>query len=636
MALSFQTSTLCLTLPMSCQICLGKVRQPVICGNHHVFCSSCMEMWLKNASQCPSCRVPITTENPCRELIGGTNDTDHIESPAMRKRLRKTRGDLLLRDYEEEIEGLSRENEELKSKNQNLELQLRKALDPCSISSVHADEKKVDPSIMKEWANRLQTANDVCDKLKQDFDKLKEANKTLRSQNVDLVQENSRLKAEVVSRSPQKFGRYTVAALEAKIQQYQRDTDHLKRALERSDQYIDDLENRVRTSEKRCAEMQESCKKKAPGLDSLTQQQRIHMMMMRSLSDNERGSICSNPEADALTFSTPHSLMFSSCTDHKDSLKHPCGLSEKAEDMDGTSSDFFPSTPSSAFRSLTLRSPGVREKKVAFKPVTHLRRLDFDDVPSPGKTTTEKQFSDGDMFPKCLPTNSDDVQPLKPVFWGSWKHSESNEQSSPGPSKEHTATDSTAPGFVADEPDSFQKSSEASMDAAYLNKISELDTMMLDVDSSSSRGSQLSLASLPADLDHTLVAEPQTCADVEAQRVTVNNEASGDGTGERCPPSLVSHVEENRVPGCVEHGAASHTEELSFDLLFDSLEETKAGPSGSVSPASRCKDHDISSPCGKPVNTSEHRHTLNAGQPTKRKSHSPFNASSPTKLSKLM
>ncbi|XP_077481932.1 ORC ubiquitin ligase 1 [Stigmatopora argus] len=634
MALNFQTSTLCLTLPISCQICLGKVRQPVICGNHHVFCSSCMEMWLKNSSQCPSCRVPITIENPCREILGGTNDSDHAESPSVRKCLRKTRGELLLRDYEDEIEGLSRENEELKSKNQNLELQLRTALDPSSINSVHADEKRVDPSFIKEWTNRLQTANDVCDKLKQDFDKLKETNKALRSQNVDLVQENTRLKAEVVSRSPQKFGRYTVAALEAKIQQYQRDLDHLNKALERSDQYIEDLENRVRTSEKRCAEMQVSSMK-ALGQESLTQQQRLNMMMMRSLSDNERGSICSNPEADALTFSTPHSSMFLSCADQKDTLKNPCGLSKNVEDMDGTSLDILPSTPSSAFRSLTLRSPGVREKRVAFKPVTHLRRLDFGEVPSPGKTTTETQLSNGDMFPKCLPTNTDDGQALKPVFWGTWKHSESNEQSPPGPSKEQSATDSTAAVFVADEPDSFQKSSEASMDAAYLNKISELDSMMLDVESSSSRGSQLSLASLPADLDHTLTAEPKKFADVVVQCATVSNEAPGDCTGEGCPPSLVSDVEESRVPGCEEHGATSHVEELSFDLLFDALEETKAGPSGSVSPASQSQDHDLS-PCGKPVKTSRDKHAVNAGQPTKRKSHSPFNTSSPTKLSKLM
>ncbi|XP_061558595.1 ORC ubiquitin ligase 1 [Phycodurus eques] len=634
MALNFQTSTLCLTLPISCQICLGKVRQPVICGNHHVFCSCCMEMWLKKASQCPSCRVPITTENPCREIIGGTNESDHTESPSVRKCLRKTRGELLLREYEEEIEGLVRENEELKTKNQSLELQLRTNLDPCSNNSVQADDKRVDPYIMEEWANRLQTAKDVCDKVKQDLDKLKEANKTLRSQNVDMVQENMRLKAEVVSRSPQKFGRYTVAALEAKIQHYQRDVDHLKKALERSDQYIDDLENRLRTSEKRCADMQESSKSSTPGLESLSQQQRMHMMM-RSLSDNERGSICSNPEADAQTFSQTQSLMFLSCADHKDSPKNPCELPQNGEDLDGTSSDFFPSTPSSAFRSLTLRSPRVREKK----PVTHFRRLDFDDIPSPGKTSTENQLSSGDVFPKCLPTNPDDMEPLKPVFWGTWKLSKANDQSSPSPSKESLATDSTAANFVADEPDSFQKCSEASMDVAYLNKISELDSMMLDVESSSSRGSQLSLeSSLPADLDGTLVTEPQTCSGVVAQCGSASNtEASGGCAGEGCPPSLqVSDVEESGMPGCVHHGETAHVEELSFDLLFDALEETKAGPSGSVSPAGRRQDHVASPPCGKPVNTSRDRHTLNTGQPTKRKSHSPFNASSPTKLSKLM
>ncbi|XP_077395945.1 ORC ubiquitin ligase 1-like [Festucalex cinctus] len=621
MALSFQTSTLCLTLPISCQICLGKVRQPVICGNHHVFCSSCMEMWLKKASQCPSCRIPITSENPCREIIGGTNESDHTESPSVRKCLRKTRGELLLREYEEEIESLVKENEALKNKNQNLELQLRTALDPCSINSVQADDKKVDPVFMEELAKRLQTAQNVCDEVKQDMLKLKEANKALRSQNVDLVQENMRLKAEVVSRSPQKFGRYTVAALEAKIQQYQRDVEHLKRALERSDQYIDDLENRVRMSEKRCAELQESCKKSTPGFESLSQQQRIHMMM-RSLSDNERGSICSNPEADALTFSK---TMFISCVDHKDSPHNLCGLPKKDEDLDGTSSDLLPSTPSSAFRSLTLRSPGLREKKVAFKPVTHLRRLDFDDGPG-----TEHPFSSGDLFPKCLPPNTDDMEPLKPVFWATWKLSKSTDQSSPGPSKQSLTADSAADG----EPNSFQKSSEASMDAAYLNKISELDSMMLDVESSSSRGSQLSPASsIPADLDHTLVAEPQACSGVVAHCGTLNNkEASGGCAGEGCPPCLLSDVDE----GSVDHGGTSHAEELSFDLLFDALEETKAGPSGSVSPAGRRQDRDTSSPCGKAVNTSRERHTLSTGQPTKRKSHSPFNASSPTKLSKLM
>lgn len=57
----------------------SKVRQPVICINNHVFCSICIDLWLKNNSQCPACRVPITPENPCKEIIGKGLFYKHIE-----------------------------------------------------------------------------------------------------------------------------------------------------------------------------------------------------------------------------------------------------------------------------------------------------------------------------------------------------------------------------------------------------------------------------------------------------------------------------------------------------------------------------------------------------------------------------
>ncbi|XP_054472812.1 ORC ubiquitin ligase 1 [Anoplopoma fimbria] len=661
MALNFQTSTLSLTLPISCQICLGKVRQPVICANHHVFCSPCMEMWLKKASQCPSCRVPITAENPCREVIGGTSESDHHDSPSMRKCLRKTRGELLLREYEEEIEGFTRENEELKIKNQSLESQLKTALDPCSINTMQTDDKKVDPYVLEEWTNKLRAASDVCDKVKQDMDKLKEANKALRSQNVDLVQENMRLKAEVASRSPQKFGRYTVAALESKIQQYERDVDHLKRALERSDQFIEDLESRVRKPEKRCLEGQEACLNSKAESEALTQQHKINMMM-RSLSDNERKSICSNPVVEGGTFSRNHSLIFVPSADQKESNNNLTGDLTgdlKSEDSESNSSDLLPATPSSAFRSLTLRSPGVREKKVAFKPASYLRKLDFEEFPSPGKSngTMENEFSSLGKFPKGLPADTDE-EPPKPVFWGDWQRANSNDESCPGPSTDGSVKGAASPTLEGEEFGGFQTSCEASMDAAYLDKISELDSMMFDGESSSSRGSQRSLASSPrADLDNTLVPEPRTCPDVSSsgggkpeprdqkKRSPLNNTV-GTLSDKEAPKGS---AEEGELVSARESGSRAadcgptQTDELSFDLLFDSLEENKAGPSGSLSPASQDNDHvtscsTTSSPSctGKPVNTTRDRHALNISQPTKRKSHSPFNSSSPTKLSKLM
>ncbi|XP_041640724.1 ORC ubiquitin ligase 1 [Cheilinus undulatus] len=633
MALNFQASTLSLTLPISCQICLGKVRQPVICANNHVFCSSCMEMWLKKASQCPTCRVPITSENPCREIIGGTNESDHSDSPRMRKCLRKTRGELLLREYEEEIEGLIRENEDLKVKNQSLESQLKTALDPCSINTVQTDDKKVDPYVLEEWANKLRAATDACDKVKQDMDKLKEANKTLRSQNVDLVQENMRLKAEVVSRSPQKFGRYTVAALEAKIQQYEREVDHLNKALERSDQYIEDLESRVRNSEKKRLDVQEAGGSSKAGSENLTQQQKINMML-RSLSDNERQLICSNPEAECRTFSRNHTLVFMPSADHKEFNKSL--TDEQKDNLESASSDFLPTTPSSAFRSLTLKSPGIREKKVAFKPSSYLRRLDFEDFPSQVKSssTMENHFK---KFPKVLAQN-DPIQPSNNVLWGGWQRSKSNDPSCPSTSKDSSVEGATSSNPVDDKLDSFQMSSEASMDAAYLDKISELDSMMLDGESSSSRGSQLSLASSPADLDNTLVPETQTC---QGGKPMPECEHEKHPKGENVSSTL-SDKEAPKVFAEVSGSVRSHTDELSFDLLFDSLDENKAaGPSGSLNSESQDQDQvnpsSSSSSCSRqPMNTTRDRHALNISQPTKRKSHSPFNTSSPTKLSKLM
>lgn len=428
-----------------------------------------------------------------------------------------------------------------------------------------------------------------------------------------------------------------MAALEAKIQQYEREVDHLKRALERSDQYIEGLESRLRKSEKKPLNMQEACGSGKAASEPLTQQQKINMML-RSLSDSERQLISSNPEAECRTFSRDPGLGFRPSVDLKEFNKI---LTEKQKkDLEGTSPDLFPTTPSSAFRSLTLKSPGIREKKVAFQPASFLRRLDFEEFPSAGNSTStmENQFSSLDKFPKVLPQGAD-IQPSNCVFWSGWQGSKPNENSCPGTSENSSVKGATSSNLGDDESCSFQTTSEASMDAAYLDKISELDSMMLDGESSSSRGSQLSLASSsPADLENTLVPEPQTHHDrkpvtqCEPEKHTTTDNTGGTLNDEEAPKSFA----EVSSSACAGH---SQTDELSFDLLFDSLEESKnAGPSGSVNPVNQDQDqvNSASSSCSKPVNTPRDRHTLMFSQPTKRKSHSPFNTSSPTKQSKLM
>lgn len=443
-----------------------------------------------------------------------------------------------------------------------------------------------------------------------------------------------------------RFGRYTVAALEAKIQHYERDVDHLKRALERSDQYIEDMESRIRKSEKNCSEVQEASGSSNVGSGSLTQHQKISMMI-RSLSDNERASICSNPETECRTFSRNHSLVFMPSADHREFSKNPT-VERKSENLETASPDILPTTPSTAFRSLTLRSPGIREKKVAFKPASYLRRLDFEDFPSPDKATsnTENQFISLDKFPKASASDADaDVEPNESVLWVGWERSNPNEQPCTSTDSSVKASTSVLVGNVSD---TFQMSSEASMDAAYLDKISELDSMMLDGESSSSRGSQLSINYSPAtDMDNTLVPEPQRSdhsPHIEAGSALSDKVAPKDDDDDVFVGLVSGRDALVGVSGCTKSRVPSQTEELSFDLLFDTPEENQAGPSDSLGPVSKDVNHDpvntsssssIAICNGKPANTAPDRHTL-ISQAAKRKSHSPFSTSSPTKHSKLM
>lgn len=464
--------------------------------------------------------------------------------------------------------------------------------------------------------------------------------------------------------------------------------DHLKRALERSDQYIEDLESRISEGEKRPPDQRDApppyCRAPLESTASGDNEARpeAHMehqkinMMGRSLSDTERESIC-NPEVECPPLPGNCSFPFTASVGLSGEFgKTPTGQ-RKDEDMDSSSSPLLPSTPSSAFRSLTLKSPGIRsEKKVAFKPLSYQRRLSFEDVAEPGNSgiaasTTENEFPSLSKLPKGWPPGMKE-EPPKPVFWEDWQRSKSCDQPCPGPSKAQSPIGATSKNLSDKESVSFHMSSEASMDAAYLDKISELDSMMLDGESSSSRGSHLSLASLPPpDFDVTLVPEPKTCPEIltdcggedgavmagqlsmscdqrnrspcDVIDGTLSDSESPAGSAETGASRLFSEGEGHAHGlGCAGSGSSSQADELSFDLLFDPLVENKAGPSGSLSPARQSHDHSISpssstSSChGESGNTTRDRQAIAISQPTKRKSHSPFNTSSPTKLSKLM
>ncbi|KAM9319979.1 ORC ubiquitin ligase 1 [Gastrophryne carolinensis] len=397
MAHTVQSVTLALTLPISCHICLGKVRQPVICVNHHVFCSVCIDLWLKNNSQCPVCRVPITPENPCKDIIGGASENEDSISHTVRKHLRKTRFELLHKEYEDEIESLIKETEELRRTNIQLEERCTEVNAPVIMSNCNCEKKQVEDKnicekLLEDWNRKLEMMNAANKKVTEDIVKLKEENKRLKNENIECARENLRLKNEVELRSPQKFGRFTVAALQAKVEQYEREMSRLKKALERSDQYIEELEEQI------------VYLKKPPENKQMEKSQSENAAVMADHTDRPTTSnICQTNTVESCPKGA-HEVGASSedFNGPTSSRIKPFGTNSKLENgfasaswagkahasliedspgkgMVTTFQDFGSPSSSLPFSSLQLTTPNGKANLK--KPLTYLRKLTFDDLP---------------------------------------------------------------------------------------------------------------------------------------------------------------------------------------------------------------------------------------------------------------
>ncbi|XP_077199977.1 ORC ubiquitin ligase 1 [Paroedura picta] len=558
MAQNVQNVTLSLTLPITCHICLGKVRHPVICANHHVFCSICIEVWLKNNSQCPACRIPITPENPCKEVLGGTSESNPVFTPVVRKQLRKTRLELLHKEYEDEIESLQKELEELTVKNLSLESQLKYILHPAPAdmsdknpeSPLASDDgSKAVSETLAALTQKLQAANEMYEKAKDDMEKLAEVNKKLRFENSGLVRENLRLKAEVGSRSPQKFGRFTVAALQSKLDQCERETNRLKKALERSDKYIEELESQVSHGKGEYEPMKEEAPKgeAAVPMEEKESGSTAGENALRKSPEqcSDQNCLCAThcPDDDqpssGLLGSSNDVCLHSASRGGSDESVAQCSagrdvfsgsqeglLDIAAADMETCSEQTWdkiedcvpykdelyelpdPCTPLS-LSCLQLNTPSSKDDPPAKeesprKPPTFLRKLDFEDLgeasddghkDSPEHSASSCESSDNKgacfasdkpLFWNRCPTHYDenlDFESSEP----STAASDSGESSAKSSEKaHHTNMPKKLHAVRSSEMNRTRTSSEASMDAAYLDKISELDSMMSESDNSKS------------------------------------------------------------------------------------------------------------------------------------------------------
>ncbi|NXM78927.1 RN219 protein, partial [Serilophus lunatus] len=689
-----------------------KVRHPVICVNNHVFCSICIEVWLKNNNQCPACRIPITPENPCKEIIGGTSESDPIFSPTVRKHLRKTRLELLHKEYEDEIESLQKEIEDLRGKNLSLQTQLKSLLDPtASALSCQNEETRQSaneastsgPETPEEWSKKLKAANDMYEKLMDNVEKLKEANKKLSMENNSLLRENLRLKAEVDSRSPQKFGRFTVAALQSKMEQSDREVNRLKKALERSDKYIEEMESQL-------------LQLKNAGKGSQT----VSTVSERALStDAEGGEISEDAtflkteveEKNALTTSqSPDSLdqltgggtcLSSSSQDSLSSSNTQCApkkevypgchrvlLDENSTNMDACleeqwnkieectpykDEDLYdlppPCTPFLSLSRLQLNTPDRKEN--ARKPSTFLRKLKFEEFhdTSNGSSKDSPEHStsscNSEKKLNCFTMG-------KSGFWGTCPTNfaenldfEESEQNSVACQSDETAakaSDKTSfclpkrlHTLCSSEMNRTRTSSEASMDAAYLDKISELDSMMSESDNSKSpcynfKASDLDNSSKSTECSKLLNGTEKKLEEMNEEQSMKCPETSGlaaDRTGWK--PSMFPNLSSSDL-GMNDHfplftgqnAVASGTKppnslfqrEFSPSVLFSNsqrlFEEQKFG--SCFLKMSSDTQSQLSPPWASSF--SAERKSKNVSQSTKRKIQSSLSSASPSKTTK--
>nr|XP_021531465.1 RING finger protein 219 [Aotus nancymaae] len=497
-------------------------------------------------------------------------------SRTVRKHLRKTRFELLHKEYEDEIDCLQKEIEELKSKNLSLESQIKTILDPLTLVQGNQNEdkhlvtdnpSKSNAETVAEWKKKLRTANEIYEKVKDDVDKLKEANKKLKLENGGLVRENLRLKAEVDNRSPQKdrndlvsfshldkgnshpflssriFGRFAVAALQSKVEQYERETNRLKKALERSDKYIEELESQVaqlKNSNEEKKAMNSICQRalSADGKGSKGSEEDV---ASKNQGDSARKQPGSSTSSSRLAKPSSSRLCDTNSARQESTSKAELNCSKNKDlyqkqveimlDVTDTSMDTYlerewgnkpsdcvpykgeelydlpaPCTPLS-LSCLQLSTPESRESSVvqaggSKKHSNHLRKLVFDDF-CDSSSVSNKDSSEDDISRSENEKKSECFTSPKTGFWDccstsfaqslDFESSEANtiansvgEISSKLNEKSASCISKRLNSIRSFEMNRTRTSSEASMDAAYLDKISELDSMMSESDNSKS------------------------------------------------------------------------------------------------------------------------------------------------------
>lgn len=161
---------------------------------------------------------------------------------------------MIFKDYEAEIERLQ---SELDSRSRQQQTAMPSDCDELTDDRDKLSDEQTDGGTesqqlidtlkcqLRQAALAQQTTNMQLDAIKQEAE-------ILRNVNTRLERENQRLKVDLANRSPRRFGRLTVVALESKLEAREKEVQQLTRALEKTDAHISSLENELQTYRSQC------------------------------------------------------------------------------------------------------------------------------------------------------------------------------------------------------------------------------------------------------------------------------------------------------------------------------------------------------------------------------------------------
>lgn len=275
----------------------------------------------------------------------------------------------------------------------------------------------------------------------------------------------------------------------------------LKKALERSDAYIEDLQSQVTKlqsgppSQITSSELRQdgAVDGRSPNLDSMSIDPSDAHTFLRILpSDEASGS----QKDTTVNFAVPST----------------------------------PPTPSTALGHLSLKSPVVRrEKMLSCNRLPYLRRLSFDDC---GGSSSFTGFSSVERTCPKVSNNLLEqgtlVNTARLSVWSGWEE--------PRSSSFHGARENEQ-----DVSEGVCVAEEARMDAAFLHIVSELDSMMAEGESSRSHTSQLLPEFDAASLSDLVVhIDPESSSEQQQHRIADVAETFGESVKRKCPVSLAT------------------------------------------------------------------------------------------------